>query len=126
MQIAIFQGACTGEEAENKREFTKISWAIRMLREAANEKKSANLDHLKQLDCKKYCELREQCVHAYELHLEGLTALHRAKILINEGQHEDERALAYLDEAESRLLKARTLSLKCHTRQTELSHSQRR
>jgi|GEM_PF-5077559 len=111
---------CGKEAEEKRREFAKISWSVRMLSGAENGKKAMNLEHLKGLPCKNFCEFRDGCALAYGQHLRGIEALRRAKLLVSESMDDDEEALELLEGAERDLREARERTLACHDRQATL------
>lgn len=51
------------------------------MREAPNEEKRTPLEALKAQECKLSCDFLRLCVRAYEMHVDGLTALEEAKML---------------------------------------------
>ena len=105
--------ACQAGLRESKAELAQVSRGIDLLRDAENPQKANRLAALKRIDCKHHCQLKKQCVSAYEIHLDGLQKLAEAKRLVLASKDNDTHALSLLADAENQLNAARPETQKC-------------
>lgn len=114
---------CANSSREEREEFARISRAIDGLRNAENAHKAQMIQPLRAAACHHYCELRDQCVGAYEVHIRALDAIERARLRLTLGASELGPAnidAGDLDAAELMLEKAKLLATECAAKQAEL------
>lgn len=115
---ALLLGACSKEKGEEARELSRLSHAVRLVRDAPNAEKAAPLAALKKVQCARYCEFKSLCVRAYDMHTSGLSTLRAAR----QQAEGDEAASAPMEllRAEQALTEARDLTTACAAREGEL------
>lgn len=118
LSASLFLGACSKGKGEEARELSRLSHAVRSVRDAPNAEKATPLATLKEVQCAHYCEFKSLCVRAYDKHTSGLSALRTARKQV-EG---DEAASAPMEllRAEQALTEARDLTTACAAREGEL------
>lgn len=104
---------CDRPTREVADEFSRITRAIDGLRNAQNAHKAQMIQPLRAALCTRFCQLRDQCVSAYEAQILALDLIERAR----SGPLVDPHAL---DEAQRTLVKARGLATECASEQAKL------
>ncbi len=110
---ALLLASCSRVSPERRAEFEQISRAIDVLRNAPNEHKAQRIQPLRELSCDAYCDLRDTCVSAYEIHIAALELIERARSKPNLIEEE-------LDQAELRLGRAKDAATACAAEQGRL------
>ncbi len=118
--------ACQAELRESKAELAQVSRGIDLLRDAENPQKAARLAALKGIACKHHCQLKQHCVSAYQVHLDGLQKLAEAKRLVFASKENDTHALSLLADAENQLNAARPETQKCAAMENEAQRDLKR
>lgn len=111
--------ACQAGLRESKAELARLSRGIDQLRDAENSAKANRLEGLLRIDCKHHCQLKELCVSAYQVHLDGLSKLAKAKQLASASKTDDVHALSLLADAEAQLNAARPQAQSCAAKENE-------
>ncbi len=93
---------------------------IEQLQQAPNADKQNPLLLLRGASCHHLCALRDQCIHAYELHLAALRELQQTEQAL-ENKQSELSILAGLSSARSQLERARPLVKECAAAQGKLS-----
>jgi hypothetical protein len=122
----LFLLGCRSSEARRlESEARALAHSIDTLRNAPNQGKSVLLEALREKSCESaaVCQLKQQCVAAYESHGAALEASERARALLAEpdgGTRAVIAAAGELNRAEQQLEQARTLTDRCSSAQGEL------
>ena len=97
--------------------------AVRELRNAENEAKAPRLTALKSIACTEQavCELKSECVSAYELYLKGLDAVRAVKSSLASDAGDPANAASLLDAAEKDVRRGKELGEKCNRLEAEVS-----
>jgi hypothetical protein len=120
--MLVFAASTLGCERDESRaerlEFARLSRAVDVLRTAENSQKRPPFERLRAEACEFFCDYQKLCIAAYELHLEGLSAIEEARLLAATA---DEALVApALGLAEAKISEARRRTTECAAKQGEI------
>ena len=123
--LALLTGCRSSEARQLEAEVAGLAQAIDALRNAPNDGKKALLAALSAKACQspEACQLKADCVAAYERHLSAIAGSERARALLGDkdgGTREVIAAATELNRAEQELAEAHTLTEQCSSKQGEL------
>ncbi len=119
--LALALASCsTGRDSAAQQSAGQVARAVEVLRNAANDGKSRSLASLSQLPCAApdVCSVRDACVAAYTLHVDGLALTEQAKARLRAG--EDRQAGLLVLQADLKLKEASAPVEDCVQREATL------
>jgi len=95
LALSLALSACSSRDDEAKASAARLSRAIAVVRDAANDAKSAPLAELAKLPCAapQVCETRDACVAAYTLHVDAVALTGAARMKVMDGQSAEAASL---------------------------------
>ncbi len=123
--LLLLASSCAEQALTRKRarEFARLNHALTRVQKADRLHKKGPLAELRQTQCRLHCSFRDDCVRAYEAHLEAIVALQKAKTDLDHESTEDLDVAAALIKARLKLDQARPLVDRCVTRQGQLERA---
>ncbi len=109
-------------ERDTEVEVARIAYAVKQVRDAANNDKLEPLSRLRAESCNTPlgCELQQLCVQAYSLHQRSLETTAKVRTALRSGNAPKEAAADLLAMAEKDLKQAKQMIQTCNERERDL------